>query len=235
MNFREYVFAEPYFGWLCAGVQMTLLITALTTILSLVLGAVIAAFGTSSSRPGRLVAKTYVSLFRNLPLVPLLLFLVFALPGVFQSLTGRRFPVGMDFLLLVLGLSLNTSAYIAEILRSGIQALPAEHAFAARVLGLKPLAIRISVVYPQALRIVLPALGTRLIHNMKNSAIALVLPLPLEYMEVVGQAGRIAGQTFAWAEPLLFAAAVHLSLAILFSLIVNKLAREAQQKIEVPR
>lgn len=235
MNFREYIFAEPYFGWLCTGVQVTLLITAMTTVISLLLGVAVAMFATSSSRSGRIGAKIYVSLFRNLPPIPLLLFLVFALPGVFLSLTGHRFPTGMGFPLLVLGLSLNTSAYVAEIFRSGIQALPAEHALAARVLGLQPLAIRTSVVYPQALRIVLPALGTRLIHNMKNSAIALVLPLPLDRMEVVGQAGRIAGQTFAWAEPLLFAAAVHLSLAVLFSLIVNKLARDAQRKIEVSR
>ncbi|MCH8118944.1 MAG: ABC transporter permease subunit [Planctomycetes bacterium] len=138
MNFREYIFAEPYFGWLCTGVQVTLLITAMTTVISLLLGVAVAMFATSSSRSGRIGAKIYVSLFRNLPPIPLLLFLVFALPGVFLSLTGHRFPTGMGFPLLVLGLSLNTSAYVAEIFRSGVQALPAEHALAApRLAGLR--------------------------------------------------------------------------------------------------
>ncbi len=73
---------------------------------------------------------------------------------------------------------------------------------------------------------------TRLIHNMKNSAIALVLPLAVDNMEVVGQAGRIAGQTFAWAEPLIFAAAVHLTLAVSMGFFVNKLAGITQRKVE---
>ncbi len=70
---------------------------------------------------------------------------------------------------------------------------------------------------------------------MKNSSIALVLPLPVNRMEVVAQAGRIAGQTFAWAEPLLLAAAVHLALALFIGVLVNRLARKAQMKVEVAR
>lgn len=235
MNFQQYVFAPPYFGWLCRGVQITLLITLLTTVFSLILGILVATLSTSSRQKKRLTAKIYIALFRNLPPVPLLLFLVFALPGAFRSLTGHVFPSGMEFSLLIAGLSLNTSAYIAEILRSGIQTIPSQQFSAARVLGLGPIETRVSVIYPQAIRVTLPALGNRLIHNMKNSALALVLPLPLANMEVLGQASRVAAQTFAWAEPLLFAATVHLSLALLLSLAVNKLARDAQRKIEVAR
>ena len=76
-------------------------------------------------------------------------------------------------------------------------------------------------------------LGNRLVHNMKNSTVALVLPLEVDSMEVLGQAGRVAGQTFAWAEPLIFAALVHLCLALLFGAIVNGLAARAQRKVEV--
>lgn len=232
MNFAQYVFNEPYFGWLCRGVGFTLLITAVTTVLSLLLGTIIATMRTSRGVVGPVIAKVYITVFRNIPVVPLLLFLVFALPGFYRSLTGLVFPTGMEFGLLIAGLSLNTSAYIAEILRSGIRAVPVEHYGAGHILGLSDGQIRRSIIYPQAIRVALPALGTRLIHNMKNSAIALVLPLAVDKMEVVGQAGRIAGQTFAWAEPLIFAALVHLTLAVSMGFVVNKLAGFTQRKVE---
>lgn len=232
MDFGQYVFGEPYFGWLCRGVVFTLLITALTTVLSLLLGTIVAGMRTAQGRLKPVIAKAYITAFRNIPPVPLLLFLVFAVPGLFRSLTGVAFPTGMEFGLLIAGLSLNTSAYIAEILRSGIRAVATEHYGAGRVLGLTPGQIRRWVIYPQAVRVALPALGTRMIHNMKNSAIALVLPLAVDRMEVVGQAGRIAGQTFAWAEPLIFAAAVHLTLAVLLGFVVNRLALITQRKVE---
>ncbi len=232
MQFQQYVFSQPYFTWLCRGLLFTLLITALTTVLSLLLGMFVVTLRTAPHRIRPVIAKAYITTFRNIPPVPLLLFLTFALPGLFKSLTGLSFPPGMEFGLLIAALSLNTSAYIAEILRSGIRAVAPQHHDAGRTLGLSPSRIRIFITYPQAIRIALPALGTRLIHNMKNSTIALVLPLSVDRMELLGQAGRIAGQTFAWAEPLIFAAALHLTLAVLLGLVVNKLAAIAQYKVE---
>jgi ABC-type amino acid transport system permease subunit len=67
---------------------------------------------------------------------------------------------------------------------------------------------------------------------MKNSSIALVLPLAPIYMDVTSQAGRIAGQTFAWAEPLIFAAGVYLALTLCLSSLTAYLARRSQLKVE---
>lgn len=232
LDFQTYVFSPPYFGWLGRGVAMTLIVTVATTFGSMALAFPVASATTSRSGAARAVGRSYVALFRNLPLVPLLLFLVFGLPGVWPALFARPFPAGQEFFLLLVGLSLNTSAYLAEILRAAIQSVPARHVEAARVLGLSGGAIVARVVYPQALRIAAPAAVTRLIHNMKNSTVALVLPLPVEAMEVVGQAGRIAGATFAWAEPLLFAAAVHLTLATTLSVALNGWAQSEKRRIE---
>ncbi len=233
MDFQHYVFSEPYFGWLCRGILFTLFVTVLTTLISIGLGAFISALRVNTNRWMRGVGLIYIILFRNIPLVPLLLFLVFGFPKIFPAFSGQFLPAGTEFLLLIAGLSLNTSAYIAEILRSGIRAIPQVYYDTAKILGLGPLAIRVRVIYPQALRIVLPVLGTRLIHNMKNSSVALVLPLPVNSMEVLGQAGRIAGQTFAWAESLIFAAVVYLSFSVVLSIFVNRKARNAQKKIEI--
>jgi len=235
LDFRRYVFSPPYFGWLCRGIEMTLLVTLATTVLSLALATLIIVPRESRSRPVRVLAGVYVNVFRNLPPIPLLLFLAFGLPGAFLALTGRKFPEGSEFALLIAGLSLNTSAYLVEILRSGLRGVPAGQMDSARVLGMSPAATRRYVHYPQALRIALPALCNRLIHNMKNSAVALVLPLAVGRMELMGQVGRIAGQTFAWAEPLVAAAVFYLLLTLAMSAVASRLSQAAQRRIELPQ
>ncbi len=235
MDFGRYVFADPWLAWLGRGVLMTLAISLCTGSIALVLGGLLSAARTSRRLRLRLPAWAWINTFRNLPPVPLVLFLVLALPGAWLRMTGRPFPTGHELPLLLAALSLNTSAYVAEILRSGIGAVPASQVDSARVLGLGPVQTSVLVLYPQALRICLPALGNRLIHNTKNSTIALVVPLATGSMEVVGQAGRIAGQTFAWAEPLLFAAAVHIALALGLSAALNVVAKRAQEKVAVAR
>jgi len=235
MDFGTYVFAEPYRGWLLRGMAMTLLLGAVTSVLALMGGFLVANLGSSRSRAARIAASTFVEVFRSLPPVPLLLFLVLALPGAFASLTGTPMPRGFEYPLLVAGLSLNASAYVAEALRSGLRALPESQWDSCRVLGLGPIATRMRVVWPQALRVCLPALGNRIIHNVKNTTVALVIPLTLDRTEILGQAARVAGETFAWAEPLVVAAAFHLALALSLGLLLSAAARRARRGFEVPR
>lgn len=233
MAFEKYIFSDPYWGWLLNGILYTIIITTLTTLFSVILGTIVSGLRTAKTPLFRTGAFIYINIFRNLPPVPLLLFLVFGLPGLYLSATGNIFPAGMEFYLLIIGLSLNSSAYIAEILRSGILAVPADHYDGAKVLGLGPVTTRLTVIYPQALLIAFPALGTRLIHNMKNSSIALVLPLQVDKMELLGQAGRIAGQTFAWAEPLIFAAVIYFVLSLTISITVNRFAIKFRNKLRL--
>jgi polar amino acid transport system permease protein len=232
MHFDRYVFAAPYFGWLCRGVLMTLIISLVSGTAAGLLGLGLLRLHTAAHPVPRGAATGFVIVFRNLPMVPLLLFLTFGLPAAWPQLVGRPFPRGLELYLLLLGLSLNTGAYFAEILRAGVKGVPAQHPQVARTLGLSTAAIRWLVVYPQAVRIVAPALATRWIHNMKNSAMALVVPLPVGLMEIVGQAGRIAGETFSWVEPLTAAAAVYLLLSLGASRALNQWATRAQARIE---
>lgn len=230
-EFGRYVFGPPYLDWLCRGVLMTLIIAAISTVGAGGFGLLVLRCHVSTRRALRIAGAVFVAVFRNLPLVPLLLFLTFGLPGLWRQLVGRPFPVGLDLHLLLLGLALNTGAYLAEILRAGVEAIAPQQVDAARTLGISPALIRRRVIYPQAIRMVTPALCSRVIHNMKNSTLALVVPLPVDMMEVVGQAGRIAGQTFSWAEPLIFAACVHLLLAFGLSLLLNPWATRIQARI----
>lgn len=232
LDFSRYVFAPPYLGWLCQGFLMTLVIGVLGAVCGTILGLLVLRLRGAANCAARAMGTSYIMLFRNLPMVPLLLFLTFALPGIWRQLTGANLPRESEFHFLILGLSLNAGAYIAEILRAGVEAIPHEQLEAARTLGLSPKVIRRRIVFPQAARIVAPALASRYIHIMKNSSLALVVPLQPDLMEMVGQVGRIAGQTFAWAEPLLFAAVGYLSLSLFLSWILNRWANHEQLKIE---
>jgi His/Glu/Gln/Arg/opine family amino acid ABC transporter permease subunit len=232
MDFSSYVFSAPYFGWLCNGVLMTLSISMVSGIAAAGIGFFVLRCCMSPYHPIQAVGAAFVIVFRNLPLMPLLLFMTFAIPGLFRGLFGIPLAQGFEFPVFIIGLALNTAAYFAEILRAGVAAVVPEQTFAARTLGLSPRTIRNHVIFPQAVRVVAPALATRFIHNMKNSTLGLVVPLPMHLMEVVGQAGRIAGETFAWAEPLVFAACVHLSLALGLGWTLNHWASREQARIE---
>lgn len=230
MNFNDYIFSPPYSNWLLQGAVFTIIISFLTTSFSLFLGIINCFMNISSHKTLRCWAQTNVIVFRNTPPVPLLLFLSFGLPGIYSSITGKPFLRDTTFFFLIIGLSLNTSAYISEIVRSGLKAIPNQNIDSARILGFGNKDINLSILLPQAIHNCLPALSTRIIHNIKNSSIALVLPLSVNHMEIMGQAGRIAGQTFAWAEPLLVSAIFYIIITITLKLAVNRYIKVSKRK-----
>jgi His/Glu/Gln/Arg/opine family amino acid ABC transporter permease subunit len=232
VNFTDYVFSPPYFGWLLLGLTMTLVITIASAVLAVAFAFLILRCHLSEYRALRWAGAGYVVALRNLPLVPLLLFLTFVTPHLWYQVWHHAIPRRFEIYVLIFGLALNTAAYLSEILRAGVRAVVVEQVHVARTLGLSSSLVRVHVVYPQAIRVTAPALASRFIHNMKNSTLALIVPLPVDRMELAGQAGRIAGQTFSWAEPLLFVAVVHLGLALGLGWILNCWASAEQKKIE---
>ncbi len=130
---------------------------------SLVLGTVIAGFRVSPIPPLRAVGTAWVTVFRNCPLTIVLFFCAFALPEI--GINASFFSFG------VLGLVLYTSAFVCEAVRSGVNSVSAGQAEAARAVGLTVTQSLGSVVLPQALRTVVPPLGSVIIAMIKNSAI----------------------------------------------------------------
>lgn len=130
---------------------------------SLVLGTVIAAFRVSPIPPLRAVGSTWVTVFRNCPLTIVLFFCAFGLPEI--GINAPFFWFG------VVGLVLYTSAFVCEAVRSGINSVAAGQAEAARSIGLSFPQSLGNVVLPQALRTVVPPLGSVIIAMVKNSAI----------------------------------------------------------------
>jgi len=147
---------------------MTLALTLLASLGGLVLGLLAAIAKSSRVVVLRLLAVTYIEVFRGTPLLVQLFFFYFALP----QLTGVVLPA---FTTAAIGLSLFAGAYTAEIVRGSLNAVTAGQREAATALGLKPLQVLVEVQLPQATRIALPALGNQFIGLLKDSSLASVI------------------------------------------------------------
>jgi polar amino acid transport system permease protein len=161
------------------GLVLTVEISAVSMAASLVLGSLVGV-GRRSERPWlRWVLGAYVEFFRNIPLIVQLFFWYFA-AGL------ETWPAA------VLGLTVYTSAYIAEVVRSGLQSIPRAQTEAARSFGMTGYQVLRHVVFPQALMRVVPPLAIEFINVVKNSSIAMTIGLA----ELTFQTQQIEAQTF---------------------------------------
>ena len=130
---------------------------------SLVLGTLVATFRVSPVGPLRALGTAWVTLIRNCPLTVVLFFFAFGLPEV--GLNGSYYAFGLAALVIY------TSAFVCEALRSGINAVPAGQAEAARAIGLRFTQTLTQIVLPQAFRTSIPPVGSVLIAMFTNSAV----------------------------------------------------------------
>ncbi len=141
---------------------------------------------------------------------------------IFPQLKGFNFSGGArllpEFVALVLGLSLYTGAFIAEIVRAGIEAVPRGQREAAAALGLSPSQASGLVVTPQAMRIIIPLLTSQYLNLVKNSSLAVFIGYP-DLVQVF--AGTVLNQTGAAVQVIFITMAVYLTISLLTSLAMN--------------
>ncbi len=220
---------------LALGVSMTILLTATSSILSLIIGLGVGALRLSGRPVLRLIATAYVEIFRNIPALVLIIFFAYAVPNLVplelrqpiffenaladwgRRLTGLQLP----YYAFAAGLALtfNTGAYLAELFRAGVGSIPREILDSARSLGASPTTAFWRVLLPQGVRAAFPAISTRLIHNMKNTALAALVAVP-EFFQATQTA---ITRSFRALEFLLIAAAVYLLLSISFSAFLKRI------------
>ncbi len=157
----------PAFG---QALLLTWKLTAISFLAGFALGLVVTVARLLPLRPLRSVLTAYVEVFRNIPSVALLIFVVFALPDL-QVVIDYEPSV-------VLTLALVCSAFTADYLRTGINTVGAGQVEAARSLGMRPMAVVSSVVMPQALRSVVQPMTSLLIALMLSTALASQVPRP---------------------------------------------------------
>ncbi len=155
-----------------------------------------------------------MSLVRGTPLIVQLLFIYLALPQIWEGFAGVP-----TLVLGVFALAFNYGAYMTEVFRAGIQAIPSGQLEAAAALGMTDRMAMRRVILPQAIRIVTPAIGNEFIAMIKDSALVSLLGV----QELLWRAQRVGTQNFRALEALLLAALVYWVLTIVFSLIQDRL------------
>jgi polar amino acid transport system permease protein len=185
-------------GFLLDGLGLTLLISALSLMASAALGLVVALMRLSRVRGLSLVAATYAELFRDTPVLVQLFWAYYVLP----LLLGIRLSA---FSAVVIGLSLNSAAFLAEVFRAGIQSVPRGQIEAARVLGLRPAHTLRRIVLPQAIRTVLPPIANDFVTLIKYSSLASTFAVG----EITRKATELTAFTFRPMEIFTFVALIY--------------------------
>ena len=152
------IFDQQYLPLFLKGLKTTLILCILGNIISVALGTVIGLAKVSTIKPVKYLASAYIEVFRNTPLLVQVYFFYFG-AGL------DPFPAGLC------GLCTYTSAYMAEVIRAGIQSVPEIEIKAAESLGFKPLDTIIHIILPQAFRIIIPPMSNQLMNLTKNTSI----------------------------------------------------------------
>jgi polar amino acid transport system permease protein len=219
MTFEFFANLNPGLIWeyrfaLLNGLGMTLFLTVFGSIGGLLLGLLLAVGAFSRFAPMRGTIIGFVEVWRNTPLLVQLMWVHFALPVVTRMPT-TSVQSGL------LALTLGASAYFAEIIRGGINAVPKGQWEAGRALGLAGRPLWLRVVLPQAFRIMVPPLVNMVISIFKATTILSLLAIP-DLMQV---ATRISNFTFKPVEIFTFAALVYLLLGTAFDLTARRIER----------
>ena len=204
---------DEWLPFIIGGVWMTLFLS-ITSIVFAVILAIFGALGRLSTNPiANGIASLYVSLVRGTPLIVQIFFIFLGLPAM--GIVIPDVPTG------ILALSFNYGAYLTEVFRAGIQAVPQGQVEAARSLGLPERQVLRRVVLPQAVRIVTPAVANDFIAMTKDSALVSVVGVQ-ELLWRAGAAGRPFNTTF---QTIAVAAAIYWILTIILSFFQARLER----------
>lgn len=199
------------FANLIQGSTITLLLTALAFAFGLIGGTLVAIALISPYKPLRLLCRIYVDFFRGTPMLVQLFMIYFGFPGLFKELglefSFDRFPAA------VLALSLNSAAYLAEIMRGGIESIDKGQWEASQSLGMSPLQTMQDVIFPQALRRMLPPLGNEFITLVKDTSLVAVIG----FEELFRQGQLMVAITYRSFEVYLAVALMYLVLTTLSS------------------
>lgn len=180
------------------GLALGLALAFAALLLGTILG-LVAAFGAQAGGVRRRLVAVYVSLFRNTPLLVIVLFVYFGLPQI-----GLRFGKIESF---ILSLAVYSGAYLSEVFRAGLAGVPPGVIDAGHALGLHRLALLRLVVLPIMLRNCLPALGTTFISLFKDTSLAAVIAVP----ELTYEARKLNTETFRVAEAWATASVLYLA------------------------
>ncbi|MCO8271669.1 amino acid ABC transporter permease [Actinoplanes sp. TRM 88003] len=223
--FRSDVAGSMFPEAITVALRNTILYTLLAFVFGLTLGLVLALMRLSSILPYRWFATAYIELFRGLPSLLVLFMVGYGVPLAFPD---REIPGGV-YGSVTVGLGLTAAAYMAETIRAGIQAVPKGQLEAARTLGMSHPRAMISIVLPQAFRIVIPPLTNEIILLTKDTSLVYVLGVTSTTIELTKFAGDTLN-TKVNPTPLVVAGLLYLVITLPLSQLVRGLERRAARE-----
>jgi len=212
-----YKILSRYSNVFISGLFGTLRIAAITVLLGTLLGAVIALLRMIKFKPLEIIMAAYIEILRGTPILLQLYIFYFGIRPVFNY-NNETFWV-------LLALIANSSAYVAEIFRSGIQAVDSGQSEAAKSLGMSEVNRYIRIVMPQAVKNILPALGNEFITMIKETSLASVF----FYDELMTTYKIVQSNTARAMEPLIVIAVIYFLLTFSLSKVVGMMERRMSE------
>jgi polar amino acid transport system permease protein len=239
------VAASPHITWsaipqyildetILDGIELTILFTVLSMLISLVIGAILATMRLSPNPVLKGFAGLYIWFFRGTPLLVQIIFW-FNIQLFIPSLDIGAVHIDTNaiitaFVAALLALSLNESAYMAEIIRSGLMAVDSGQHEAAIALGYTPAKTMTRIIFPQALRIIIPPIGNQTISMLKTTSLVSVVAA----QDLLTRAQNIYARNFLIIELLIVASIWYLVMTTVASalqyMIEQRLGRSARQE-----
>lgn len=210
----DFSFLQKYYGFFIDGTSITLFLSFFGVALGVMIGVLLALMKLSKNLILKSFAASYIELVRGTPLLVQLYIIYYGLPRI----------IGMDFAdstLGIIAISLNSAAYVGEIIRAGILSIDKGQMEAARSLGLPHGMAMINIIIPQAFKNILPALGNEFIVLVKESAIVSVVGIH----DLMYNADTVRGNTYLPFEPLIVAAAIYFTITFILSKVLGLLER----------
>ena len=161
---------------LLSGLGITLSLALISFAIAIVIGIIFGMFSVSPYKSLRILSEIFVDVIRGIPLMILAAFIFWGVPNFIESLTGQQSPIN-DFVAGTIALSLNSAAYIAEIVRGGIKAVPIGQMEASRSLGISYSKTMRKIVLPQATKLMLPNFVNQFVIALKDTTIVSAIGL----------------------------------------------------------
>ena len=199
------------------GVGVTLELAFFTVLFGSLLGLIVAVFRRTRILPLRWIMNAYVAFIRGTPLLVQVLLIVYGLPQL-----GIRLP---RMTMCILALVINSGAYMAELIRAGLQSVERGQVEAAESLGMTNAQCMINIILPQAIKVTLPAMGNEFVAIIKESSILYSVGV----YELTYQANKLASVNYFYIETLIVAALIYFVLTYAATGLLKLLERRMRR------
>ena len=206
--------------FLLSGLSITISISLLSIFFSLLIGFFVSLLGMSPTKIFIWINRFYIEIFRSVPLLVLLLWVYYGLPVIFGISFG-------PFVAGIISLAISDSAFEAEIFRAGLQSISKGQRDAAKSIGLNKYQEMRLIILPQALRIILPAIGNQFVYVLKMSSLVSIIGLA----DLTRKANELVVSVYRPLEVYTFLVLEYLILILIISFFVRKLEKKLKTNL----